>query len=149
MPILTAPVVTPDGPLVRILLGPSRSQVHSLRLAGRPLPQPVELTALVDTGAEVSAVDPGVITGLGLPLKAAGLANVPATGGPTETWARPASLSILHPSNQPILNLVISALDLFEVPLTGLGYEALIGRDVLSRCVLIYDGPAAVFTLAY
>ena len=29
------------------------------------------------------------------------------------------------------------------------GFEALLGRDVLSRCLLIYDGPGKTFTLSY
>jgi hypothetical protein len=32
--------------------------------------------------------------------------------------------------------------------LSGLGVQALIGRDVLSRCVFIFNGPDERFTLA-
>jgi hypothetical protein len=36
-----------------------------------------------------------------------------------------------------------------EQPLGQLGYQLLIGRDVLAACLFIHDGPASRFTLAY
>ena len=29
------------------------------------------------------------------------------------------------------------------------GYHALLGRDILQRCVLTYNGSVGIFTLAY
>ena len=39
--------------------------------------------------------------------------------------------------------------EVIEYPLSALGYEAILGRDVLASCVLIYDGTAGTFTLTY
>jgi hypothetical protein len=41
--------------------------------------------------------------------------------------------------------IVVSAAELFLAQ----GFHALIGRDILQRCVLTYNGSAAIFTLAY
>ena len=43
---------------------------------------------------------------------------------------------------------VSEALPVLSADLSGLGILALLGRDVLSKCVFIYNGPAGQFTLA-
>jgi hypothetical protein len=58
-------------------------------------------------------------------------------------------MTITPPSGDPRLHLVITDLTLAEVPLTALGYEALIGRDVLGRCRSLDDGPRGRFRLIY
>lgn len=44
-----------------------------------------------------------------------------------------------------IHNMPVAASELFQAQ----GFHALIGRDVLQRCVLIYNGAAGIFTIAY
>ena len=44
---------------------------------------------------------------------------------------------------------MISDLLVVEVPLAVLGYQALVGRDVLGRCRFLYDGPSGRFKLTY
>ena len=36
-----------------------------------------------------------------------------------------------------------------ELPLIKKGYEAILGRDVLSECLFIYDGQSKQFTLSF
>jgi hypothetical protein len=55
----------------------------------------------------------------------------------------------LHPSGNPRSNLVLHSHPVIEQPLGQLGYGLLIGRDVLKRCPLVYDGPSGRLTLAY
>ena len=139
----------PKGALVAIEVGLSRADVQQLRNAGRPIPATVSLHALLDTGAECTCVDPQAVATLSLPMKNIGLANIPAVGGLVPTVEYEASLSVVHPSGDSRLNLVIGALLVAELPLAGLGYRALIGRDVLLKCRFLYDGPRARFQLAY
>lgn len=148
MPRLSG-ILEPEGALVAVEVRLTRSEVRRLRHAGRPIPGPVSSRALLDTGAECSCVDPQAVVTLALPLKSIGLANVPALGGLTPISQVDASLTVVHPSGDPWLNLVIGDLPLAEVPLAALGYEVLIGRDVLARCRLLYDGPGDRFKLAY
>jgi hypothetical protein len=58
-----------------------------------------------------------------------------------------ASLTIIHPARNA--DLVVPDLILETLPLQAFGIEAVIGRDVLASCVLVYDGPAGSATLAY
>jgi hypothetical protein len=75
--------------------------------------------------------------------------NVPALGGLSITIQRDAGLRFLHPSNVPGLDFVVDDILLSELSLNALGYQALIGRDVLDSCLFIMDGEANSFTLAY
>jgi hypothetical protein len=148
MPRLTG-ILQPEGALVAVEVGLSQAEVRRLRKASRPIPAAVSLRALLDTGAECSCVDPQAVATLALPLKSFGLANIPALGGLAPITQNDASLTIVHPSGDSRLNLVIDALPLAEVPLAALGYEVLIGRDVLARCRFMYDGPGGRFLLRY
>src|SRR5262249_41817586 len=106
MPILTGQI-EPDGALVDVLIGWSRSQVQRLRAAGRPIPSPVSLRALLDPGAECTCVDPQAVAILALPVIGISLANLPATTGLAPAVQRDASLTIVHPSGAASQNLVL------------------------------------------
>lgn len=108
-----------EGALVEASLGWSATGAQQRRAALRPVPPSLQLRALPDTGAEVSCVDAALIQQLGLPFVGFVPAHLPAHGG------------------------------LLELPLTSIGYQALIGRDVLARCRFLYDGPRYAFRLTY
>jgi hypothetical protein len=134
-----------------VLVGLSRSAVRTLRQAHQPVPQPLEFSALIDTGAEITCVDSAVAAAIGLRHTAVAFAfaNIPATGGQAPAPRYDVGLTVLHPSGAAQLHLVEKQLLVLEVPLAALGYEVLIGRDVLARCRFLYDGPAGRFRLAY
>lgn len=138
-----------DGPRVRIRVHLSRAELRTRRMARQPIPGPLEMWALIDTGAECSCVDAAVVRRLELPPYKTTFANAPGLGGLGFAPLREAALTLLHPSRDPNLNLVFSALSVTELDLGILGYDALIGRDILARCVLTYNGPAGSFTLSY
>lgn len=151
MHTLHAPV-TEDGALVEVLVGLAAPDLLALRHAGRPVPNAVSVRAVLDTAAEVSCVDPQVLT----PLAAVGatllrfvLANVPALGGLGAAGVYNVGLTIVHPSGDPSANLVLRNQPVMEQSLNQLGYQTLIGRDILDRCLLVYDGPGQTFTLGY
>ncbi len=148
MPWLTD-VVQPEGPIVAVEIGLSRMEIQRLRKAVRPVPAAVSLRALIDTGADCSAVEPRAVASLALPVKNITLANIPALGGLTPITQHDAGLTLVHPSGDTRLNLVMGTLLLAEVSLGALGYEVLIGRDVLQRCRFLYHGPRNRFKLAY
>ena len=74
---------------------------------------------------------------------------MPALGGLRAGAHYHASLAVVHPSADPSKNLVLQNLLVLEVPLAGLGYQTLVGRDVLDRCDFLYGGRRQRFTLAY
>lgn len=148
MPVLRG-VLQPAGALVDMQVAWSTSQARQLRQAHRPVAPPLDATALLDTGAEVTCFDTALIQQLGLPLAQLALANVPALGGLRAGAHYHASLTIIHSSGNAGLGLVVPDLLVLEVPLGGLGYQALLGRDVLDRCDFLYAGRRQRFTLVY
>jgi hypothetical protein len=145
-------VIEPEGPLVDVLIGLAAGDVRTLRLAGRPVPAPVAVRALIDTGSEGCCADPKVLAPFlaqGMTLLRFVFTNVPALGGISLGAEYAVDLTIVHPSGAPRANLVLRDHSALEQPLGALGYQALIGRDALARCLFVYDGPGERFTLAY
>lgn len=60
-----------------------------------------------------------------------------------------ANLTVVHPTRQAGSDLVMRNTLLVELPRRTLGYQALIGRDVLALCDFLYGGRAGTFTLTY
>lgn len=145
MPVLRGPVAD-DGCLVSVIIGWSYSRVLELRRAHRPVPAPVEATALIDTGAEVTCLNRRLIEELDLPDGGIVAANTPALQGMTFAFTHDASLSILHPAGD---HLMVRNLTVLDLDLDLLGYQAVLGRDVLSRCKFLFDGIGQSYTLKY
>jgi hypothetical protein len=144
--------IEPEGALVDALIGLAAADVQALWTAGRAVPVPISVRALIDSGAEVTCVDPSVVA----PLTAAGLqpgryilTNMPAAGGLMAALEYTVSLELIHPSRAARANLHLRSHAAMELALRHLGYQVLVGRDVLGRCLLVYDGPGKRFTLAY
>lgn len=62
--------IGPEGAVVDVLVGLAAAHLHVVRSAGQPVPAPVSVRGLIDTGAEVSCVDGQILS----PLIAVGLA---------------------------------------------------------------------------
>jgi hypothetical protein len=139
----------PEGAVVDVQVTWSAGQARQLRQAQRPVPPSLDAGALVDTGAEITCVDGALIQQLALPLAQLALANVPALGGLRIGAHYHAGIVIVHPSGAPGTSLVVPDLLILEVPLAGLGYQVLIGRDVLARCDFLYRGRRQRFGLKY
>jgi hypothetical protein len=142
----------PEGALVEISVGLNVPLVRQWRQARRVIPQSVTGRALLDIGADCSCLDPQLLA----PFQGAGLqpegfqpVNIPALGGLHYRAEYYVCLTIVHPSGLPKGNLVLGNQLVIEESLGVLGYQALIGRDVLERCLLVYDGPGKNVTLAY
>ena len=156
MPILHIPFTPSDGLRVQAQITLGRPEILRRRQARLAIPQPLSIVALLDTGAERTCVDPSVVTRLALPPSRSGFilapgatGGLPVFGGSSFTFSYEAGLVVLHPVAKPSSNLVVHELEVDELPLAAFGVEAVIGRDVLASCVLVYDGPSASATLAY
>lgn len=156
MPILNIPATPGDGLRVQVQITLGRPEVLRRRQARLPIPQPLSVVALLDTGAERTCVDPLVVARLNLPVNkstftaAPGIGTGPAVfGGSMFTFTYEAGLVILHPVAKPPSNLVVHEFEVDELPLAAFGIEAVIGRDVLASCVLVYNGSSGSATLAY
>jgi hypothetical protein len=148
MPIVSGRIRR-DGALVKVRLAWSTSDAQRQRAALKPIPPPVEVMALLDSGAEATALDVGLVRSLGLPVAGITLANAPGVGGLNYTSQHEVDLTVLHRSGNPSRDLIVRDLMVIELNLGQLGYQALIGRDVLAGCRFLYDGPQGRFKVAY
>jgi hypothetical protein len=85
-----------------------------------------------------------VVSGLGLEHRGVVNIHTPSTGS-AHVQLDQYDASLILGEGHPfplVLTVPVVACDL-----TSQGFDALIGRDVLGRCQLHYDGPAGTFTL--
>ena len=142
--------ISATGPVVDAAIIVSESRRKILEEDKSPLPPPQMIRALIDTGASHTCVDPVVLVALG--LTATGKTDVvtPTTGVkavPCDTYdvgfailaGKPGESHLVFPTWK------VSSMELFEAQ----GIHALIGRDILSRCILNYNGSQNIFTIAY
>ena len=129
-----------NGPIIEIEVAVPTALEQLLKQTSKPVPPPVRGFALVDTGATMSAVDDSVVRSLGVaPI---GLASTGTAGGPQTQNLYPAKF---------ILQRAPWTFEFGRVTgcnLSGTGMIALIGRDVLSNAILVYNGPLGVFSFA-
>ena len=127
--------------MCQVRIGVSGPAANLLRQQSKPVPNPVEITALIDTGASGTAVKPDVIRQLQLTPR--GVTNI----------ATPSSAA--HPCNVYDVSLtfangvVVPVITVIEVPLEGQVIQGLIGRDVLAHGILIYSGYTNTFSLSF
>ncbi len=117
--------------------------------AGQPVPEPVKIQAMLDTGASGTCVDPFVLDQLNLTPTGSIQVNTPTTGTqPVAADQYDVSLVIFSgPDQPPLAHFTLPVLK--SELLVAQGFHALIGRDVLRGCLLSYVGASGLFSLAY
>jgi hypothetical protein len=106
--------------------------------------------ALLDTGASCSCIDPSVTTGLQLERRGVAEMLTPSTGAGHHVTDEYDMSIIIPPAMRRDQPLVLQAQRVVHADLLRKqGIHALIGRDVLERCLLNYNGTAEHFTLAW
>lgn len=118
---------------------------------GKEVRQAPNLDALIDTGASVTGIDEGVLVQLGYPP--IGVSNLSTPSGSSQTGIYMVRLVIpsqrdpRFPANIP--RIIIDNVKVIAVKLEGQSYKVLLGRDILSGMVMVYNGPKALITLGY
>jgi hypothetical protein len=142
--------VSSNGPILQAFVAVSQARSDALAAAGRQLPDPVSIRALVDTGASCTCVDPSVlITRLGLTPTGSVNVNTPSTGS-TPHRADQFDVALIIPAATGAPALVLQTIPVVSSELLGgQGFHALIGRDILDRCLFVYNGAVKLFTLAF
>jgi hypothetical protein len=145
MPHLTLQM-SAGGPLIDILVGVSVPRQAALRAAKQSIPSPVQIRALIDTGASCTCIDPSVPKQLGLAPTGVAPMHTPSTGNlPHLANQYDVSLVLIHQK----LNLNLFTVPVAESQLAIQGIQGLLGRDVLQNCLFVYDGQSGMFTLAF
>jgi hypothetical protein len=94
-------------------------------------------------------VDTGILSRLDLRPTGSTSMHTPSTGAAPHV-ADLYDVSIVVPGAGPHhAPLVIPALAVTDANFAARGIDALIGRDVLRDCLMVYNGTAGVFTLAF
>jgi hypothetical protein len=139
--------LTLGQPLIQVFVGVSAPRQQALVASGQPVPPAQRLAFLIDTGASGTCVDPAAIVSLNLSPTGTALIQTPSTGStPHSCNTYDVSLTVPSPSGLPLL---LPALPIIESQLKLQGIDGLLGRDVLAKCTLFYNGPLAGYTLAY
>jgi hypothetical protein len=145
MPILTLPLVA-DGAVVDLLVGVSEPRRLALVAANQPVPAPVQIRALIDTGASVTCIEDSAIQPLGLIPTGIAQMVTPSTGAaPVACNQYDVSLLLIHPA----LARLFPAAPIIECKPLSPNFRALLGRDLLAHCLFVYDGQANRFSLAF
>lgn len=145
MPHVTFPIGA-SGPVLDLGIGVSEPRAKALHAAKQPVPKAVRIRALIDTGASGTCVDPGCLSSLALtPIGQASI-HTPTTGNtPHSCNQYDVSITLFHPG----LMMTLPVVAVIESNLSIQGIQALLGRDVLSNCLFVYDGGAGTFALAF
>ena len=152
MPIIALPI-DPDGAFVQVCVHLSAPKIQALQQAKQPLPPPVVAKGLIDTGATCTAIDTTIVQKLGLAPTGMVPIVTPSTGAaPHLANQYDVSVSFTHSPGlglPPTVHPIHFVLAVIEANLLAQGFEALIGRDILERCLLVYNGTTKQFSLSY
>lgn len=126
----------------------SHARRQVLTEAAQPVPAPQYITALIDTGASISAIDPKAIAALGITPTGQADITTPSTQG-TPVTADTYDVSVAILAGRSGDSHFIS--DTIQVTASDLGgaIEALIGTDILNKCIFTYNGADGCFTLSW
>jgi predicted aspartyl protease len=145
MPHLTNPF-SAGCPIIELYVTVSAYRQTALIAANQPVPPWQTARAVIDTGASGTCIDPGILKPLNLTPTGTIAIQTPSTSGSTHQCLQyDVMLGIYHSTSSKILGTV----PVIATDLASQGIQALIGRDVLSSCLLIYDGIAETFSLAF
>jgi predicted aspartyl protease len=134
------------GPRIQIEISVPASLVAQLVAQGKGIPPPITGYGLIDTGASILCVDEGILQKLNLtPFSTA---NLSTPNGDKPMGIYPVSISFPGTGFETIKLARCVGADLTTQTKPPLNTIALIGRDILSKGVFIYDGKHATFTLA-
>lgn len=142
MPSFTSSVSNLEqvGPVVELTLAMSQAAVQAVQQAGGTAPDPIQIAAMIDTGASGTVIQEGLAQQLGLQQTGVVSVSTPSSSNvPCPQYA----VRLLLPQGVQVEQPVIAA------PMKGQVIQGLIGRDILRHGVLIYIGYENQFSLSF
>jgi hypothetical protein len=146
MPTLTGPI-TADGALVNVHFGVSGARRYVLVRRSFPVPVPSAVRAVLDTGSFITLADARAITLLGVTPYDRRKFLTSATGAtPHVRDVYDLSVTLLDDgANQSAYWPSVDVLPAVFPPSDAV--HGVIGRDLLAKAALLFDGIAGIFTL--
>ena len=149
MPFINGQIGT-DGPIIEIFVGLSMPRVQAIQAAGLQAPTPILARALIDTGASGTVVDKRVIQNLGIAPTGSVPMHTPSTGStPQICYQYDVSIWFFQPQMQPQYHLMAMTIPVVEADFSAQTIQALVGRDILERCLFHYNGSTSTISLSY
>lgn len=136
-----------SGAVVELMIGVTEARREILAKNGLPIPGRVRVFAQIDPGSSLSGIDLGVLRQLAVtPTNTIHARTTSPTAGTQEFEQFPVSISLAAGEIEMLVESVEVLGCVFgtEEPI-----RAILGRDVLKRCLFIYDGQASMFSLAF
>ena len=147
MPLINRALDDDGQPIVTVHIGITAWRRQMLLDMGLHAPDILVLNLLVDTGASITALDQAAIAPLNLAPRDLQDMHTLSTGAkPRASWEYDVSLLLPADGGAPLIKDLLAVL---EGKFRHLGIDGVLGRDVLARCLLVYDGPAQRFILAF
>ncbi|MEG9861734.1 MAG: hypothetical protein V6Z81_04430 [Parvularculales bacterium] len=140
--------ITEKGPILWAYVGVSAHRHKALRDAGQPVPNHRVANILVDTGATSTCIDQSVINQLSIQPTGVGFINTPSSGD-TPHMVNVYDISMTITGADGTSPHKISTLRVNESNLHASGIDGLLGRDVLSRCHMTYEGYGSQMYLTF
>jgi hypothetical protein len=137
------------GPVLGVQIEIPSALAAAFQAQGQPPPAPATGFALIDTDATRSGVDVSVVTSLG--IQPIGVASVGTASGIVQRPVYSAKFSFPGTNLPPVEFAQLLGVDLTGQTVVMLNQKlvALIGRDILRRFVMIYNGLEGHITLAF
>lgn len=140
VPLSPAVALRSAGPIVPVVLSPLPEHVKSTAEKGQRLPDPFSGIALIDTGASATCIDRAAAEAAGLTVTDSG----PMSSATHANEVVPIYAGRLEIRGLPPCDITKA----YGVNLAGQKICALIGRDLLASCVLVYNGTEGFVSLS-
>lgn len=142
---ITPVVLANNGPILDVSISIPQALADLYARQRTPLPSPITGIALIDTGATRSCVHGPIMRNLG--VNPIGVVTSGTAAGPSPHNLFPAHFTFPAAGIDLDFSAVVGV-DLTGQIINGQQLMALIGRDVLSRGIFVYNGPLGAFTFA-
>jgi hypothetical protein len=146
MPYFTHPLVD-AGAVIELAVGVIDPRAEVLRRSGFAVPERQLVRAVVDPGSAVTGLAPHVLQALDSTPVGELPVLTPSTGlTPHVSRQYLVSLTLRHVSGERHFPSV-AVIETVFTPEENI--QAMLGRDLLSHCLFVYDGQANRFALAF
>jgi hypothetical protein len=146
MPVITLPLTAGHGPLIDVAVALPPREEEIRRRQGLPFVPPAVRSALLDTGSNRTLIDLAVADELGLePTGYADVASEATGEGSEERRTFAVRLILLQPTSR----VIAESRPEIGSHLRARGYGVILGRDVMTRFAVSYNGPSNSFTLSF